>query len=243
MKLMRFLQPILLLCLPLYSIANEAIFADYEITVKQHDQEHPEATRQLTLWRFSENQVVHQFSQQQLSQHWTLQKNKRVKLLKLFDAHNRGVEYAAADIKGHQQRDWSEKYQLLSNDFLGQLQRVKTYQDEQWGEVQVLSSGSQTEPLLVEWLPAYKLVKSITKHRAQNSESWQLVDISSDKKAITAQKQAWDDYYLTDYADIGDNESDPFLMQMINLGFVEEAASGFYNEQGQQIKGQHSHHH
>lgn len=243
MKLKTLLSLILLFCFQPHSFASEPLLANYEITVKHNNHDHPESTRQLNLWRLSANQVVHQFSQQQLSQHWTLQKNNRVKLLKLFDAHDRGVEYAAEDIKGHQKRDWSEKYQLLSDDFLAQLSLVKSYQDETYGTVQVLSVESDTRKLLVEWLPEHKLLKSVRSQGPQSSEHWQLVNLSADIDKIKSQAQLWDKYYLTDYADIGDNESDPFLMQMINLGFVEEAASGFYNDKGQQIQGQHSHHH
>ncbi|BDX07908.1 hypothetical protein [Planctobacterium marinum] len=241
MKLKTLLPLILLFCFQPNSFASEPLLANYEITVKHNG--HAQSTRQLALWRLSANQVVHQFNQQQLSQHWTLQKNSRVKLLKLFDAHDRGVEYAAADIKGHQKRDWSEKYQLLSDDFLAQLNSVTCYQDDHYGKVQVLSTEAATRNLTVEWLPEYKLIKSIKTQSKNGTEHWQLVSLSRDKEKISAQAQLWEKYYLTDYADIGDNESDPFLMQMINLGFVEEAASGFYNEKGQQIQGQHGHHH
>ena len=51
----------------------------------------------------------------------------------------------------------------------------------------------------------------------------------------------WDNYQTTDYADIGDNESDPFLAKMINLGFVEHGASGFYHADGSPIEQLHAH--
>ena len=51
----------------------------------------------------------------------------------------------------------------------------------------------------------------------------------------------WQQYELTDYADIGDNESDPFLAKMINLGFIQDTHPGFYNSQGQAIGGRHQH--
>jgi len=50
-------------------------------------------------------------------------------------------------------------------------------------------------------------------------------------------------YQTTDYADIGDNESDPFLLKMMNLGFIKHGASGFYDAQGHALKKRHNHHH
>lgn len=229
------------LLMPVLSGAQSLLSAKYEIAITSQD--HPEKVRHFTLWRNKHNQVIHQHNDQQVAQYWTLQNNHKVKLITLFDSHQRGIEYAAADIKGHQQRDWSEKWQLLSNDFLRELQLVRTYDDEQFGKVEVLSKQATENRFTVEWLPELSLVKSITNDSAQSKETWVLHSVSSDAQHVEQQWQAWAGYYLTDYADIGDNESDPFLMQMINLGFVEEAASGFYNDKGQPIKGQHSHHH
>ncbi|MBX2880378.1 MAG: hypothetical protein KTR32_10625 [Granulosicoccus sp.] len=45
----------------------------------------------------------------------------------------------------------------------------------------------------------------------------------------------WDKHFTMDFADIGDNESDPFLKTMITFGFISHGASGFYDSSGQQI--------
>ena len=60
---------------------------------------------------------------------------------------------------------------------------------------------------------------------------------------MKAQFAEWYNYQTTDYAYIGDNENDPFLAKMINQGFVEHGASGFYDAQGNQLQGSHKHHH
>lgn len=228
---------------PVMGYAQSPLNATYEIAVTSGSEPKNKTVRHLTLWRIKHNQVIHQFNQQQFSQHWTLQTNNRVKLIKLFDSHQRGIEYSAMDIKGHQQRDWSEKWQLLSHAELNQMNLVRSYQDPEYGPVEVRNSQFGETALTVEWLPHWQLVKLIQADSPHKNERWQLKSISSDEQKIQQQIRIWDNYYLTDYADIGDNESDPFLMQMINLGFVEEAASGFYNDKGQQIKGQHKHHH
>ena len=65
--------------------------------------------------------------------------------------------------------------------------------------------------------------------------------MSSDNKIIDAFFNKNLDYQTTDYADIGDSESDPFLRKMINLGFVEHGSSGMYDAQGNDIGGEHHH--
>ncbi len=46
---------------------------------------------------------------------------------------------------------------------------------------------------------------------------------------------------MTDYSDVGDNESDPFVRKMINMGFVSLGTLGVYNLNGQVIDGVHGH--
>ena len=49
------------------------------------------------------------------------------------------------------------------------------------------------------------------------------------------------DYQATDYADIGDDHTDPFLTKMVTQGFIEAGASGFYDQHGRALKGEHNH--
>ena len=59
--------------------------------------------------------------------------------------------------------------------------------------------------------------------------------------AIKQKFAVWDRYQTTDYADVGDNESDPMLAKMIKLGFISHGASGFYHADGTQIESGHHH--
>ncbi|WP_352289120.1 hypothetical protein, partial [Psychrobacter sp. GW64-MNA-CIBAN-0177] len=82
-----------------------------------------------------------------------------------------------------------------------------------------------------------KLVKTlrVSNKKSQVSTLLSLNNVSSNEQVIVAQFAKWDNFQTTDYADIGDNENDPFLAKMINLGFIEHSATGFYNQQGQAI--------
>ena len=42
-------------------------------------------------------------------------------------------------------------------------------------------------------------------------------------------------------ADIGDDHTDPFLTNMVNQGFIEAGASGFYDQNGNAIGEGHRH--
>lgn len=72
---------------------------------------------------------------------------------------------------------------------------------------------------------------------------WILVSLESDEDKVGDRFAAWDSHATTDFADIGDNESDPFLMRMINLGFISHGASGFYDASGNMISSGAGHFH
>lgn len=73
--------------------------------------------------------------------------------------------------------------------------------------------------------------------------AWTLESIKGDKKSINASFAQRDMYQSTDFADIGDNESDPFLMNMMNLGFIEHGNSGFYDSNGNDMGARNNHGH
>ncbi len=72
---------------------------------------------------------------------------------------------------------------------------------------------------------------------------WVLVSLESDEDKVGDRFAAWDSHDTTDFADIGDNESDPFLLKMINLGFISHGASGFYDASGNMISSGVGHFH
>lgn len=70
---------------------------------------------------------------------------------------------------------------------------------------------------------------------------WRRTEVVTDPEAVMTAFEDRSRYASTDYADIGDNESDPFLLRMVNLGFVEHGGSGFYDADGHDMGGRHNH--
>ena len=109
-------------------------------------------------------------------------------------------------------------------------------------KVETYTQNHHGQEVEVQWLPEYQLAKVIAVKGKKQSMVWSLTELNINSKEVFEQFAMWDNYHLTDYVDIGDNESDPFLAKMINMGFVQSGASGFYDSKGNQLSG-HGHHH
>lgn len=99
--------------------------------------------------------------------------------------------------------------------------------------VQAYQNGEQAQVLWVEQA-------SVPARVADAAQQWQLVSIQRVSMSETFDR--WRTWPSTDFADVGDNEADPFLRKMIALGFVEHGASGFYRADGEPLRdGAHRH--
>ncbi len=215
---------------------DQPIKAEYLVTVKEGD-----AVRQthLVLWRQADR-VAHQYPDTQITEGWE-QVHGLIKPTRYFDADQRAIEYQPGEhVHGKSEHDWSLRYQLLPQRLLSQL----THTGEQAGECANLASEhrvSSDKALEVDWMPALQLVQAYHLKQKTHTESWQLVSWSQDAAQINAFFTSRDGYNSTDFADIGDNHTDPFLTKMVNLGFIEHAATGFYDADGHAIQGGHQH--
>ncbi len=210
--------------------------ADYTVTTDiVANKQHTENT--FTLWR-----TPHQVAKQnpQFIELWQQLRNQQIRPIRYFQHAQRGIEYQPSEVQGEQ--DWSSKYQLVSDKFLASMTHQKStgegcelteYYTQQQGDSKIELS----------WLANQKLLKAIRISTPTYSREITLTSSHHNQQNVQAEFAKWDNYQTTDYADIGDNESDPFLAKMINLGFVEHGASGFYDAQGNQLKGEHGHHH
>jgi hypothetical protein len=63
------------------------------------------------------------------------------------------------------------------------------------------------------------LVKSFEITSGNQTRQWALTDYQTNVEKITSLFTEYDNYQSTDYTDVGDNESIPFLAAMINQGF------------------------
>ena len=80
--------------------------------------------------------------------------------------------------------------------------------------------------MTLSWMPELKLVqryelRSIGQLGQRRVTQWQMDKLHTDPAQVSSAMSSFKDFGATDYADIGDNESDPFLMKMIKLGFIQ----------------------
>ena len=208
--------------------------ADYTIT-NTHD--HNQNTQSFTLWR-DDHQVAHQ--SEAITELWQNLANKQLRPIRYFNAAQRGIEYQPSEVRGVQ--SWSAKNQLVDTHLIEKMTLVST-KGTGCDEVKnyMLIEGDNQFKLAL--FTQSNLVKSfsVMNKKSHTHTELNLNDVSSNKAEITAQFAKWDRFQTTDYADIGDNENDPFLAKMINLGFIEHGPTGFYNQQGDAIQGGHHH--
>lgn len=220
------------------TIDSSFLRADYQLsTLKEGQLTH---SNSLILWRDGQT-VAHQFPQTDITESWYLLKNNQIKPTRFFDHYQRAIEYQPGEkVHGKTEKDWAFRKQLVSQQLFSQLDLVSET-GEGCDKIQTFSKETSTAKIVLKWLPELHLLSYFSSTFGNQQEIWQLGATQSDKtqiKAFFAQRNA---YQSTDFADIGDDHSDPFLAKMINLGFVEHGASGFYNADGQAIGGEHNH--
>lgn len=192
--------------------------------------------KSLNIWR-QEKHVAHEHPDDNITEIWNLVSDGRVRPVRYFDNDKRAIEYQPSDVnRGKGDRNWLAKNQLISDAFLTTFELKNTNKAGcDLEETYVYEKAGRTIEIV--WLPALKLVKSYNEKSAKGKYKWQMNELIKNPKASDEFFAARQSYMSTDYADIGDNESDPFLMSMINLGFVEHGASGFYNADGKPLAG------
>jgi len=237
---MKKLIPLLTLCAA--SVQGQECKLDTAHLVAGYEIQQAEApARTLSLWR-NGDQLVYERKNEQISDLWQRLSNGHVRPIRYFDAYQRGIEYQSGELKG-QEPEWQQKYALFSAAQIAAMDETGREGEGCELAVNYRQSKNGKQYSLV-WLPAYQLPKSWVVTDQKDGTvltKWQLGEVSMDRAKLTARFSAWDNYQTTDYADVGDNESDPFLAKMINQGFIKHGASGFYNADGHPIGDGHGH--
>ncbi|BFT29890.1 hypothetical protein D210916BOD24_10660 [Alteromonas sp. D210916BOD_24] len=213
------------------------LVAHYQIDVKHGNN----ATRATTmnLWRNS-NKVAHEYPATHITESWTHVRNKLIKPTRFFDAHARAIEYQPGEtIHGKRENDFSYRYQLISDTMLGNMTLIET-EEKGCNTIQYYSLKQGQTAYSLTWLPNQKLIKQFSVHNANSSRTWTLQEVDYERSTsdFFAKREA---YQTTDYADIGDDHTDPFLTKMVNQGFIEAGASGYYDTDGHAIGEAHTH--
>ncbi len=201
-----------------------ALSAEYQVTDEQGAQD------TFTLYRTEKDVLLHWPNRQQ-AQHWYLLPNGQMKRTDYFLAYQRGIEYAmTTHTTAEAKAKWQQKFALMP------AITVKTHATS--ADCQNLVTQTIANGELVAY-PHLNLLHSVK----QPQRTMSLAKLSFGKQAFEAMQAQLTHYPLTDFADVGDNEADPFLAKMINQGFVAHGASGFYDANGTPLSGGHTHQH
>lgn len=223
------------------SPANKLIAA-YEIVNSSRSRDKLDTALKVTLVR-NGNEVAHQYPQTGITESWQLNQANQIKSTRFFDMHERAIEYQPGEkVHGKSESDWSYRYQLISDSLLKKFTTTKSI-NEGCGRIETKTFSNDGFTMKITWLPELSLINSfaITEKKTDSIvESWSLKSLDLSGEQITPFFKSRYDYYATDYADIGDDHTDPFLTKMMNLGFIEHGASGFYDTNGNPMADDHN---
>lgn len=194
-----------------------------------------------SLWR-QQNRVAIQHHKQGVTELWERLPNQQIRLIRAFDHYQRAIEYQPNEVKlRNAEVTWQKKYQILPNAF---LKRMTLRGSQGTGCQLTLYYRYQHQHVTADiaWLKSWQLPSKQTIKRGRDTETITLIEKVLGSKKVNAVFSALDDYDMMDYADIGDNESDPFLAKMLRLGYMPHGGSGFDDEQGRATVRGHHHH-
>jgi len=211
------------------AINNNMLGAIYEVTTI-HKNNNTTSTQHITLWRNGQ-QVAHEYAGTHMTKLWERMSNKRLRMVNYFDTPQRGIEYQPDEIKiSHSENDWLLKRQLITNDLIHSMQHVATTKDG-CDDLAGYIFEKKNVKINLQWLIKHELVKQYTEESDASIVAWKLKEVSYDPENVKNVFITRSKYLTTDYTDIGDNESDHFLLKMINLGFITHTSARLYDTQ------------
>lgn len=220
---------------------SEFVSATYKVTTenKAKDKQAQINSQTLQIWR-NQQQIAYVYPESHMTELWEQTHNGRLHLTRYFNEYQRGIEYQPNEIKGG--KDWSMKRHFVSESLLSEMNLQQT-QGQGCLTLQTLSLEKGQQHYQMQWYNQLKLIKSFTISTEGSVVRWDLLELQQQKNMVIDYFATLSSFETTDYIDIGDNESDPFLRKMINLGFVEHSHSGFYDSEGHSMSNESQHHH
>lgn len=203
------------------TIDEHFISANYEITANENENTrlknaNKDANKDAMLFEFHRqgNKVLQYFPKKGVSQVWSMN-NDRISLIRAFDEYRHAIEYQPSELK---QNTWHRIYQPLP---VPNFTQWKMTSEQGTGCLleQHYTGNELGAAYHIIWLPHLALVKRLEVKSARGSKEWMLSHFESNSLHATHLFSMINEYASTDYADIGDNESIPFLARMINQGF------------------------
>ncbi len=198
--------------------------AKYRLTETRLSPKKTVSSHELIFWR-KNNQVGYVYPQQKITEIWSHLRNGQIRPIRYFDQFQRGIEYQPEEInQGKGIKNWQQKYQLLDNQHIKALMLLSS-KASGCQQYQQYKKTTADENIELTWLSPYQLPKKLSISSPTINISWTLEELILDKNKVNAFFKNRRSYKLTDFADIGDNESDPFLNKMIHQGFSHPISS------------------
>ncbi|MCL1138985.1 hypothetical protein [Shewanella pneumatophori] len=221
----------------------EHLRATYSITTSQGGQQ------SLTLLR-SADQVIYQRNDVSFEL-W----NKQGEYVRYFPKQQRSISYRKGDLLSlNMQFDYQQLAQIVAPSTIQQLTAVNSVQPAKPNQLQAAGNidltcqqvthyqGAQhNQQLKLAWLSELALPANMIMLQGEQQLNFQLVELAPLSSAEFAEHIA--NYRDMDFADVGDNESDPFIAQMIHQGFIQHGSSGFYDSHGNALSSGAGHQH
>lgn len=194
-------------------ISSELLSAYYKVS-HNNSGANNENIQLLELHR-NKNRILKRNISQGVHNSWTVNGN-RYSLTRSFDKYQHAIEYQANELNYQPQQQ--DIHQIVSTPSISKMQLVKQ-NSSGCDLVQHYILADQKNRYELAWLPKLALIKSFKIISNDASKEWSLTHYERDEYKITSLLSVYDNYQSTDYADIGDNESIPFLAAMIQQGF------------------------
>jgi hypothetical protein len=219
--------------------SSNSLIAHYKIFQSRAGSSKQDSTQSLSLHRYG-GEVMHSYPELHITERWNKTSHGGLQKFRYFDEDNRAIEYdSTAPLEDIDQR-WQEKHQLVSQSALENMS-VKQEISTECGVVTVYEQKSDNSLRHIYWSADLELLIKLFHRKGLDEETWELQSLNGNPEIVLESFADRERYLSTDFADIGDQETDPFFRKMINLGFIEHGASGFYDADGNDI-GDHHHH-
>lgn len=215
----------------------------------------------LILWREGgqNGRVAVEKTKTSVTEIWNRTTNGQLRTVRLFDQYERAVEFEPTGSPDNSEAVWRQRFYLVdpaslsrndgpTSNSVGINIKPESAEGSDLSCNNTSALGNLTGNIRtdVEWHDSLQIPMTYRKIQwlagGPQQVNWKLIDWNTDSKEIAQRFEQWDRYDAVDFADIGDNESDPFLARMINLGFIEHGGKNFYDSEGRVLSGQlHQH--
>ncbi len=162
-----------------------------------------------------DNRVMHIRSNSTGAEMWERNANGSVHFTRFYDQARRGLEhYEANPLDPSSQLDWDLAWQLVPEAVLSGHQAEAETSDGECAEQLHYAYEENGTEHRIDWLPQQQLVRRLQEQGSGKTMVWELSSVSTDPQSMTRELDAREDYRVIDFADLGDQESDPFFQTL-----------------------------